>query len=116
MITNHPPLLPPPPQSKNVVSVKGGCLEGLDWDKAIHIWTKSAMIPIPEGAESYSEDSEQTVYCASQEALDQPGFLTGGGAGPEAVAEERRRHRLAAEGRCEGPGPGLVWTGNASNC
>ncbi|ROW14828.1 hypothetical protein VPNG_03671 [Cytospora leucostoma] len=83
--------------SKNVVSVKGGCLEGLDWDKAIHIWTKSAMIPIPEGAESYSEDSEQTAYCASQEALDQPGFLTGAGADPEAVEEERRRHRLAAE-------------------
>lgn len=30
-------------QNKRVVSVKGGCLEGLDWGKAIHIWTKSAV-------------------------------------------------------------------------
>ncbi|KAI0390620.1 Mss4-like protein [Xylariaceae sp. FL0594] len=41
---------------KPVVSVKGGCLEGLDWSTAIHIWTKSAMVPIPEGAEAYSEE------------------------------------------------------------
>ncbi|KAK4116801.1 hypothetical protein N656DRAFT_787066 [Canariomyces notabilis] len=47
---------------KNVVSVKGGCVEGLDWSKAIHIWTKSAMVPIPEGSETYSEDSGSTDY------------------------------------------------------
>ncbi|KUI58161.1 hypothetical protein VP1G_05451 [Cytospora mali] len=69
--------------NKNVVSVKGGCLEGLDWNKAIHIWTKSAMIPIPEGAECYSEESEQTTgYSDSQETLDQPGMLAGSGGDP----------------------------------
>lgn len=70
-------------QNKNVVSVKGGCLEGLDWSRAIHIWTKSAMIPIPEGAESYSGESTQSSgYGDSQETLDQPDMLTGSGGLP----------------------------------
>ncbi|KAL2130398.1 hypothetical protein VTI74DRAFT_6526 [Chaetomium olivicolor] len=62
---------------KNVVSVKGGCIEGLDWKTAIHIWTKSAMVPIPEGSETYSEDSGHTEYGDSQETLDQPTGLIG---------------------------------------
>lgn len=66
-------------QAKNVVSVKGGCLEGLDWQRAIHIWTKSAMVPIPEGSEAHSEESGYTDYGGTQEALDQPGILTGNG-------------------------------------
>ncbi|OAA68225.1 Mss4-like protein [Niveomyces insectorum RCEF 264] len=45
---------------KNVVSVKGGCLKGLDWRTAIHIWTKTAMVPIPESCESHSEDADYT--------------------------------------------------------
>ncbi|PTB65956.1 hypothetical protein BBK36DRAFT_1120843 [Trichoderma citrinoviride] len=56
--------------SKNVLSVKGGCIEGLDWTKAIHIWTKSAMVPIPEGSESHSERSSSVEYSATQELLD----------------------------------------------
>ncbi|KAI0169938.1 Mss4-like protein [Hypoxylon sp. FL1284] len=73
---------------KKVVSVKGGCIEGLDWTSAIHIWTRSAMVPIPEGAESYSEEPSESEYCSSQESLDQPpaiaGILTGsGGWSPE---------------------------------
>ncbi|KAL2017669.1 hypothetical protein VTK56DRAFT_1883 [Thermocarpiscus australiensis] len=60
---------------KNVVSVRGRCIEGLDWSKAIHLWTKSAMVPIPEGSETYSEDSEHTDYGDTQEALDQPNGL-----------------------------------------
>ncbi|KAI1415090.1 Mss4-like protein [Hypoxylon sp. FL1857] len=74
---------------KNVVSVKGGCIEGLDWTRAIHIWTKSAMIPIPEGSESYSEEPSESDYCTSQESLDQPsdtpGMLVGSGGFPTAV-------------------------------
>ncbi len=67
-------------QGKNVVSVKGGCIEGLDWERAIHIWTKSAMVPIPEGSETHSEESGLTDYGDMQEALDQPGdLLTGAG-------------------------------------
>lgn len=67
------------PKGKNVVSVKGGCIDGLDWAKAIHIWTKSAMVPIPEGSESYEGESEYTNYCTSQESLDQPIDLRGSG-------------------------------------
>lgn len=41
------------------------------------------MIPIPEGAESYSEESTQTSgYGESQETLDQPGMLAGSGGFP----------------------------------
>jgi hypothetical protein len=66
-------------QSKNVVSVKGGCIEGLDWKTAVHIWTKSAMVPIPEGSEAHSEESGFTDYGSSQETLDQPTELMGSG-------------------------------------
>ncbi len=62
-----------------MVSVKGGCLEGLDWKKAIHIWTKLAMVPIPEGSESHSEESGHTNYGDLQEMLDQPTDLRGSG-------------------------------------
>ncbi|CAI4219342.1 unnamed protein product [Parascedosporium putredinis] len=61
--------------SKNVVSVRGGCIEGLDWSTAIHLWTKSAMVPIPEGCETHSESSPSTDYGETQEVLDQPGDL-----------------------------------------
>ncbi len=73
------PRAPGPNQGKNVVSVKAGCLEGLDWKKAIHIWTKSAMVPIPEGSETHSEESEYTDYADLQERLDQPNDLRGSG-------------------------------------
>ena len=32
------------------VAVKGGVLEGLDWSKAKHIFCRSAVVPIPDGA------------------------------------------------------------------
>jgi len=38
--------------------VKGGCIEGLDWSKAKHIWCKRAMVPIPEGVERAEEEPE----------------------------------------------------------
>jgi hypothetical protein len=56
-----------------VVSVKGGCIDGLDWKNAVHIWTKSAMVPIPEGSETHTtEDSIQSDYRDTQDVLDQP--------------------------------------------
>ncbi|KAK0632088.1 Mss4-like protein [Immersiella caudata] len=90
---------------KNVVSVKGGCIDGLDWGAAIHIWfvplfdnfralaqqtlsltlycrTKSAMVPIPEGSETHSEESDFTDYGSTQEMLDQPNDLRGNGGNP----------------------------------
>ncbi|KAK1781836.1 Mss4-like protein [Copromyces sp. CBS 386.78] len=67
---------------KNFVSVKGGCIEGLDWSKAIHIWTKSAMVPIPENATSTDEEcSEFDAFSSSQEALDQPDHVVCGSTG-----------------------------------
>ncbi|KAL7939154.1 Mss4-like protein [Trichoderma chlorosporum] len=59
-----------PFRSKNVLSIKGGCIEGLDWTKAIHIWTKSAMVPIPEGSEAHSERSSSAEFGQTQELLD----------------------------------------------
>lgn len=35
-----------------VVAVKGGLLEGLNWKEAKHIFTRSAVVPIPDGVES----------------------------------------------------------------
>jgi hypothetical protein len=38
------------------VAVKGGCLEGINgdvWTSATHIWTKSALLVIPEGVERF---------------------------------------------------------------
>jgi hypothetical protein len=49
---------------KSVVSIKGGCLTGLtkeDWANARHIWTKNAMVPIPEGVESSYEEPEEEI-------------------------------------------------------
>ncbi|KAL2155035.1 hypothetical protein VTH82DRAFT_3711 [Thermothelomyces myriococcoides] len=61
---------------KNVVSVKGGCIEGLDWRSAIHIWTKSAMVPIPEGTETYT-DAGPSEFGDGQDSLDRPTELAG---------------------------------------
>ncbi|KAK1830372.1 Mss4-like protein [Podospora conica] len=83
---------------KNVVSVKGGCLDGLDFQTAIHIWTKSAMVPIPEGSETHSEESEYTDYGHTQEVLDQPTGLRGNG-GNEAA--EREAHKVGGGARPE---------------
>ncbi|KIW21155.1 hypothetical protein PV08_01735 [Exophiala spinifera] len=44
------------------VAVKGGCLDDVDGDclaSATHIWTKRALMPIPEGAESWPEDAPE---------------------------------------------------------
>lgn len=71
---------------KNVVSIKGGCIVGLDWQKAIHIWTKSAMVPIPEGCETHEGEPTDSASSGSQELLDRlldsPGPLTGSGGNP----------------------------------
>lgn len=99
----------PSSQNKNVVSVKGGCLEGLDWSRAIHLWTKNAMIPIPEDAESYSEESTRTSgYGDSQECLDQPGMLCGSGTCSETdVSSGADNKKKTVEGLCDLAGPDM---------
>lgn len=41
----------------STISVKAGCLEGLEtldvWKNATHIWCKRAVVPIPEGVEMW---------------------------------------------------------------
>jgi hypothetical protein len=95
-------------KGKNVVSVKGGCLDGLDWNTAIHIWTKSAMVPIPEGSECYSEEPTDSEYSGPQETLDQPVDIPGsvlmgsGGLLPEPKpTEEVSKLNNAKKGLCE---------------
>lgn len=38
---------------RGTIAIKGGCVEGLKWEGAIHIFTRSAVVPIPEGAEKH---------------------------------------------------------------
>ena len=38
---------------RGTITIKGGCIEGLDWTGGIHIYTRTALIPIPEEAEQY---------------------------------------------------------------
>ncbi|ENH65086.1 hypothetical protein FOC1_g10005937 [Fusarium oxysporum f. sp. cubense race 1] len=40
----------PDGQGKPYLSVKGGCVEGLSWENAEHIYTRSARVPVPEGS------------------------------------------------------------------
>lgn len=91
-----------------MVSVKGGCLDGLDWTTAIHIWTKSAMVPIPEGSECYSEEPTDSEYSGPQEALDQPTDVPGsvlmgsGGVLPQPLpTEEVSELNHTKKGLCE---------------
>lgn len=40
----------------DAVSVKSGCLDGITKEmmrSAVHIWTRSAIVDIPDGAEAY---------------------------------------------------------------
>lgn len=95
-------------KGKNVVSVKGGCIvKGLDWNKAIHIYTKSAMVPIPEGCESHEEEAPPSEYSASQDSLDQPpeapGCLTGSGGTPGVFPEPAQVAELETLRKARGP-------------
>lgn len=81
-------ILPSLAQNKNVISIKAGCIQGLDWTKAIHIWAKNAMVPIPEGSESYtygppSSRNSCAAYSSpgssSEGSYDQPDELMGNG-------------------------------------
>lgn len=42
--------------------MKGGCIEGLDWKSAKHIWCKRAMVPIPEGVETSEEEPSDEEF------------------------------------------------------
>ena len=38
-------------RERDTVSIKGGLVEGLNWKGAKHIYTRSAVVPIPHGVE-----------------------------------------------------------------
>lgn len=51
--------------------MKGGCLEGLSRDMlkgAAHIWTKRAVVDIPEDAEKYEEGYPEAELSGSSTA------------------------------------------------
>ena len=41
-----------------VVAVKGGVLEGLDFGEAKHIYCRSAVYPVPEGVERWEAEPD----------------------------------------------------------
>ncbi|KAL0936762.1 glutathione-dependent formaldehyde-activating enzyme [Colletotrichum truncatum] len=45
---------------RSTVSIKGGSIKGLNFKKGKHIWTNNAVIPVPEGAESWPESPPAT--------------------------------------------------------
>ncbi|KAF4980377.1 hypothetical protein FZEAL_3607 [Fusarium zealandicum] len=47
----------PDGKPKPTLSFKGGLVEGLSWEGARHIYTRSARVPVPEGSDSGSPGS-----------------------------------------------------------
>ncbi|KAG9235982.1 hypothetical protein BJ875DRAFT_249157 [Amylocarpus encephaloides] len=72
---------------KDIVSVKGGCIEGLDWNSARHIWCKRALVPIPEGVER--DDEEPKVESHETIVSNIMSMLSGSGGSVE--GEEKRQ-------------------------
>ncbi|KAK1974856.1 glutathione-dependent formaldehyde-activating enzyme [Colletotrichum cereale] len=49
---------------KETVSIKGGLIAGIDMDQVKHIWTSSAVVRIPEGAQRWDESPPATPTCS----------------------------------------------------
>jgi hypothetical protein len=39
--------------------VKSGCIEGIDWKGAVHIWIKRAVLQVPEGVEAWEGEPDE---------------------------------------------------------
>ena len=61
------------------------------------------MVPIPEGSETHSEESESTDYGSMQEELDQPTDLRGNGGSYDPVRGEQSAMKLSGEGTACSP-------------
>ena len=51
-------------EGNKTISVKGGCLVGLSKEMvtgkgAVHIWTKSAVVDVPEGMERWEKEPDE---------------------------------------------------------
>lgn len=55
---------------KQIISIKGGCIEGLDWPSAQHIWVESAVVPIPLNAERWEQSPEPEARPAESQSKD----------------------------------------------
>ncbi|KAF4625266.1 hypothetical protein G7Y89_g12899 [Cudoniella acicularis] len=84
---------------KDIVSVKGGCIEGLDWKQARHIWCKRAMVPIPEGVERDEEEPDEVGLGADI-------VITGSGGGRD--DEKRRLEKKEKESKGKGKEPARI--------
>ncbi|KAI0473914.1 glutathione-dependent formaldehyde-activating [Xylariaceae sp. FL0804] len=73
---------------KKVVSITGGCIAGLDWQNAIHIFTRSAMVPIPEASETYPGDLPAAAAAASSSSPSDSEY----GGSQDSLREGRDRH------------------------
>ncbi len=51
---------------RDTVSVKGGLVDGLDWSVATHIYTGSAVVPVPENRERYPGTPPPAVECGRE--------------------------------------------------
>jgi hypothetical protein len=58
---------------RSTVSIKGGCVEGLDWSNGKHIYTRSAVVPIPHGAEQWRESPEPDAPQPARPIMQQSG-------------------------------------------
>jgi hypothetical protein len=56
---------------KPTVSIKGGCIEGLDWAPGKHIYTRSAVVPIPVGVEQWRASPESDTPQPTRAPLQQ---------------------------------------------
>jgi hypothetical protein len=45
-------------EARPTVSIKGGVIKGLRWTGGVHIFCRSAVVDIPEGAEKWDAEPE----------------------------------------------------------
>lgn len=45
-------------RERPTVRIKGGLVDGLDWSKAKHIYTETAVVEVPESVESWKRSPD----------------------------------------------------------
>lgn len=52
---------------RETVNIKGGLIEGLEWKGASHIFTKSAVVDIPDGVKTWEGEPEDKPWLKSSD-------------------------------------------------
>jgi hypothetical protein len=52
---------------RETISVKGGCIDGLDWSGAQHIYARSAVVPIPADSKRWETSPEIEEECPASQ-------------------------------------------------